>query len=55
MQPSEAPDWYEQSCVASACAETLVYVAYSKSVEERALRLAKLLDNIEFDADMVSD
>ena len=35
--------------------ETLVYVAYSKSVEERALQLAKLLDNIEFDADMVSD
>ena len=54
VQPSESPDWYEQSYVASAWSDTLVYVSYSKSLEARAPELAKLLDNIEFDANMVS-
>ena len=54
VQPSESSDWYEQSHVSTAWGETLVYVSYSKSLEERTPQFAKLLDNFAPNADMVS-
>jgi len=54
VQPSESSNWYEESYVCSAWGDTLVYISYSKSLEERTPQFAKLLDNIALDSDMVS-
>jgi len=54
IQPGESANWYEESVADTAWGETKVYVAYSKTLEQRAPTLAQLLDNVAMDADMVS-
>lgn len=50
----DAEDWLEKSEIKCANAEALVYVAYSKSLEERNPPVAKFLSQIKLDAAMVN-
>ena len=45
IQPSDSSTWYEDSYVASASGETLVYAAYSRSLDDRAPTFARMVDN----------
>ena len=54
VQASEDPDWLAKSKVETADAPREVQIAYSKSLEERAPKIVKLLGSIALDTDTVS-
>ena len=54
IQPSDDPDWFEKSKVASEDALKKVQVAWSKSLEERSPAIANFLANMALDTDTVS-
>ena len=54
IQPSDDPDWYTKSMVASEDALKNVQIAYSKSLAGRSPAIAELLANISLDTDTVS-
>ena len=54
IQPSDDPDWFEKSKVASEDALKKVQVAWSKSLEERSPAIAAFLANMSLDTDTVS-
>ena len=54
VQASEDPDWLEKSKVETADAPREVQIAYSKSLEQRAPTIVRLLNNIALDTDTVS-
>jgi len=54
IQPSDDPDWYVKSKVASEDALKKVQIAYSKSLKERSPAVAELLANIKLDTETVS-
>ncbi|WP_085899379.1 glycine betaine ABC transporter substrate-binding protein [Kiloniella majae] len=55
IQPSDDPDWFNKSKVMSADALKKVQIAYSKSLIERSPAIAELLQNMQLDAEMVSE
>ena len=54
VQASEDPDWLAKSNVETADAPREVQIGYSKSLEERAPNIVKLLSGIALDTDTVS-
>jgi len=54
IQPSEDPNWYENSKVATEDALKQVQIAYSKSLAERSPAITELLKNIKLTGDDVS-
>lgn len=54
VQPSDDPDWYNKSYVASKDALKNVQIAWSKSLEERSPAIAEFLKNFQLTADDVS-
>jgi len=54
VQPNADPAWFDKSSVSSAYADTSVHIAYSTDLAERPPALAKLLENVKFDSDLVS-
>ncbi len=54
VQPSDSPDWYKESFVASKDALKKVQVAYSKSLQKRSPAIAEFLANMKLDASDVS-
>jgi len=54
IQPSEDPNWYENSKVATEDALKQVQIAYSKSLAERSPAITELLKNITLTGDDVS-
>lgn len=54
VQPDTDPQWVEKSSVAMAWAPSTLYIAYSKSLEERAPESVKILNQIELTSDLIS-
>ena len=54
VQPDADAGWFEKSSVSSAYAETNVHIAYNAKLSERQPTLAKLLENVRFDSDLIS-
>ncbi|MCH9852952.1 MAG: glycine/betaine ABC transporter substrate-binding protein [Alphaproteobacteria bacterium] len=54
VQPSDSPDWYKESFVASKDALKQVQVAYSNSLKKRSPAIAEFLANMKLDASDVS-
>ena len=54
LQPSDSPDWYEQSMVASKDALKNVQIAWSNSLADRSPAIAEFLQNFGLTADDVS-
>ena len=54
LQPSQDPNWYENSKVLTEDALKQVQIAYSKSLSERSPAIADLLKNIQLTGDDVS-
>ncbi len=55
IQPSEDPNWYENSKVMTEDALKQVQIAYSKSLAERSPAITELLKNIKLTGDDVSN
>lgn len=55
LQPSDDPDWFENSKVMTEDALKQVQIAYSKSLAERSPAIADLLKNIQLSGDDVSN
>ncbi len=55
VQPSDDPDWFTKSMVASEDALKNVQIAYSSSLSDRSPAIADLLANIQLDTDTVSN
>lgn len=55
IQPSEDPNWYENSKVMTEDALKKVQIAYSKSLEERSPAITELLKNIQLTGEDVSN
>lgn len=55
LQPSEDPNWYENSKVQTEDALKQVQIAYSKSLEGRSPAITELLKNIKLTGDDVSN
>lgn len=55
VQPSDSPNWYEESFVASKDAFKQVQVAYSNSLKARSPAIAEFLANMKLDASDVSE
>lgn len=55
IQPSEDPNWYENSKVMTEDALKAVQIAYSKSLSERSPAIAELLQNIQLTGEDVSN
>ncbi len=54
IQPSDDPDWFSKSFVASEDALKQVQVAYSKSLVERSPAIAEFLSQMQLDTETVS-
>ncbi len=54
IQPSDSPDWYEQSSVATKDALKNVQIAWSKSLKERSPAIAEFFERFALKADDVS-
>jgi glycine betaine/proline transport system substrate-binding protein len=55
IQPSDDPDWFENSSVMTEDALKNVQIAYSGTLSERSPAIADLLANIKLDGETVSD
>ncbi len=55
IQPSDDPDWFENSKVTSADKQKNIHVGYSLSLEDRAPDVAAFLANIAMDTDTVNN
>ncbi|WP_108814354.1 ABC transporter substrate-binding protein [Loktanella sp. Alg231-35] len=55
IQPSDDPDWFENSTVMTEDALKEVQIAYSSALPERSPAIADLLANIALDGETVSD
>lgn len=55
IQPSDDPDWFENSSVMTEDALKEVQIAYSSTLSERSPAIADLLANIALDGETVSD
>lgn len=55
IHPQEAPDWLEQSNVTCSSPNSTVYVAYSKSLQDRAPKVAQFLKQVSFDLPTLND
>jgi glycine betaine/proline transport system substrate-binding protein len=55
IQPSDDPDWFENSTVMTEDALKEVQIAYSGTLSERSPAIADLLANIALDGETVSD
>lgn len=54
-EPQEAPDWLEKSKVTCGSPNSTVYVAYSKSLEKRAPKVAQFLKQVNFEVGTLND
>ena len=54
VQPSDSPDWYKESKVATKDALKNVQIAWSKSLHERSPAIAEFFQNFSLNADDVS-
>ncbi len=52
--PKEHPSWYKLSNVKTADKAKAIHVGYSKSLEERAPKVAAFLKNIQLDTEMIN-
>lgn len=55
VQPQESPEWLEKSKVTCSSPNSTVYVAYSKSLNRRAPKVAKFLKQVNFDTATLND
>jgi len=55
VQPSDSPDWYDESKVATKDALKNVQIAWSKSLAERSPAIAEFFQNFSLTADDVSN
>jgi len=55
VQPSDSPDWYEQSMVATKDALKQVQIAWSSSLKERSPAIAEFFERFSLTADDVSN
>lgn len=55
IQPSDDPDWFENSMVMTEDALKNVQIAYSATLPDRSPAIAELLANIQLDGETVSD
>lgn len=55
IQPGDDPNWYENSSAATSWPPTTSQMAYSKRLLTDAPPVAKLIDNIEFDTQLIND
>ena len=55
VQPSDSPDWYDKSMVASKDALKNVQIAWSNSLEERSPAIAEFFERFELTTDDVSN
>jgi len=54
LQPSDAPDWYERSTVATKDAPKSVHIAWSVTLKERAPAVVEFFERFQLKADEVS-
>ena len=54
VQPSDSPDWYEESMVATKDALKNVQIAWSKSLGDRSPAIAEFFERFSLEADDVS-
>ncbi len=54
LQPADDPNWYDKSSVSVASPPVTGHIAYSKTLEQRAPEVAKLLRNVQLDTDLLS-
>ena len=54
VQPSDSPDWYTESSVATKDALKNVQIAWSASLKDRSPAIAEFFERFEFEADDVS-
>lgn len=54
IQPNEDPDWLKKSSIQCAEPDATVYVAYSKSLLQRAPKVAQFLKQVNFDTTEIS-
>jgi len=54
VQPSDSPDWYEESMVATKDALKNVQIAWSKSLADRSPAIAEFFERFSLEADDVS-
>lgn len=54
LQPSDSPDWYEESYVASKDALKNVQIAWSKSLKDRSPAIVEFFERFQLTADDVS-
>ncbi len=54
VQPTDDPDWFDKSSVSVAWPPTKVHISYSKTLDERAPEVAKLLSNMQMNSELVS-
>ena len=52
--PKEDPDWLDKSSVTCAFPDASIYTTYSAAIKKKAPDVARLMDQIELNADMVS-
>ena len=55
VQPSDSPDWYEKSSVATKDALKSVQIAWSNSLKERSPAIAEFFERFSLSADDVSN
>ena len=55
VQPSDSPDWYDESSVATKDALKNVQIAWSNSLKERSPAIAEFFENFSLTADDVSN
>ena len=55
VQPSDSPDWYEKSNVATKDALKQVQIAWSKSLKDRSPAIAEFFERFSLTADDVSN
>jgi glycine betaine/proline transport system substrate-binding protein len=54
VQPDSDPQWVEKSSVGMAWPPSTLYIAYSKSLEERAPEATKILNRVTLTSDLIS-
>lgn len=55
VQPTDDPNWYENSSVSCGWPVGKSYLAWAKTLEERAPDVAKLLGNVQLNGDIVTE
>ena len=55
VQPNDDPDWYSKSSVSSAYEDTNIRIGFSKNLRKEKPALVSLLENIQFNTQMINE